>query len=606
MSQLQNDAGVPAQNTVSQIDTHSPSSRCSVCLDLDLSSEASTSTASADVWRMSALECESCAVVWKVTQPFLSNARHLYRLEEDPDIRISLDRGGGLSFEVLRSAPIAVYQRGEIRCDDDGACPWPSIKPECFGLRNAKFASSRILRWLKDCESHCGNCDRGLALQELPTRIIEIQAPDRIRLVATDEFQQGRYACLSHCWGGIEILRTTKATYLDFQRTIPWCGLPPTFKHAIEVTWHAGLRYIWIDSLCIIQDDNADWRHEGSKMASIYTKSYFTLAAVTSRDARDGLYRSGRQGQFLKHEIQRPSGRATYKLYVHQPHEHRQFLTQEMPLFQRAWFLQERLLSTRVIFFGSKELYWECCESRWCECGCLPETPTTSTRRPSKVKTPEDIYGWHIVVSQYTQLHLTFQKDRLPALQGLAKAWQQKLQSHYLAGLWEEHILEELSWSVSLPHRRPKVYLGPSWSWVSVSGHVTWDPHFAKSDDKVVSIISISATPAGKDPMGEIASGDLVLKGRCVRATTKYDGLYPEISNFRDEMIRWNRDIKTPPLIDVLLVEMLRTEGSSWCLVLKQKSGQNVAYERVGCVCYSPDLVKWFDNHAEEMVVTVV
>ncbi|KAH7089252.1 heterokaryon incompatibility protein-domain-containing protein [Paraphoma chrysanthemicola] len=596
---------MPAQDTISRLDTRSLSSRCSVCLDLNLSEEKWFSSAAPDVWRTSALECESCAVVLQVVEPFLSKTRHLYFFEKDLLIRIFLSHGGIFLFELLKPKRprLERIQEGEIRCDVDGACPWPSIKPECLGLQNAKFASSRIMQWMKQCEGRHDTCTRGIGLQELPTRVIEIQRPGRIRLVATEKGQQGLYACLSHCWGGIEILRTTKSTYLDFQKTIPWNDVPPTFKHALEVTWETGIRYLWIDSLCIVQDDSADWRHEGSKMASIYSHSYFTLAAVASRNAHDGLYRRSRQNNYFEHDMQRRSDQAAYKLYVRPTDKHDQFDTLEMPLFKRAWFFQERFLSNRVVFFGSEELYWECCELRCCECGGLPGTVTADNRHPSKLKMPKDITGWHILVSQYTKLHLTFQTDKLPALQGLAKAWQQTLQGNYLAGLWRGHILNDLMWKVQVPLPRPRVYLGPSWSWVSTDSPVTWNSHYTGSHRKAVSIISISTTPAGRDPMGDITSGELVLKGQCVRATTKHHELQPESSAFRSSPRRWYPDAPTTAFNNVLLIEMTSDSYLSWCLVLRQKPGQNAAYERIG---HAPFYGRGFGQYAEEMVITVV
>jgi hypothetical protein len=128
-----------------------------------------------------------------------------------------------------------------------------------------------IKRWLDVCNNTHSKCRAGSDGPPplLPTRIIEIQGPKQVflRTVNVDS-ESLQYTCLSRCWGGIVPLRTTSKILQTFQDTgIVWETLPRSFQDAVDMTERLGLRYIWIDSLCIIQDDIEDWRAEGSRMS---------------------------------------------------------------------------------------------------------------------------------------------------------------------------------------------------------------------------------------------------------------------------------------------------------------------------------------------------
>jgi hypothetical protein len=110
-----------------------------------------------------------------------------------------------------------------------------------------------------------------------------------IRLVETTG-EIGRYNCLSYCWGQGMTLKTTQETLDLHKARIPWQSLPKTFQDAIEFTRRLGVRYIWIDSLCIIQHDKEDWERESAKMYEVYRKSYLTLAATSSANAEGGCF----------------------------------------------------------------------------------------------------------------------------------------------------------------------------------------------------------------------------------------------------------------------------------------------------------------------------
>jgi hypothetical protein len=248
------------------------------------------------------------------------------------------------------------------------------------------------------------------------------------------------------------MLRTTKATYAEYQNAISWDSLPATFQHAIDLTRRLGFQFVWIDSLCIIQDDAEDWRQEESKMASIYTNSYITTAASASKDALEGLHRPEDPDMHV-FEGYRASDLAPYNVYVRSWREHTAFLAGTLPLLRQAWFHQERILSTCIVHFGDSELYWECRSMRFCERsdrwpqrysadslkGDLPQSPGEDAHIGLR-----DIHGWQRLVKQYTRLNLTFQSDTFPALQGVASIWQRPETGAHLAGLWRQNLVEGL------------------------------------------------------------------------------------------------------------------------------------------------------------------
>jgi hypothetical protein len=144
-------------------------------------------------------------------------------------------------------------------------CPWqlfpsaPTSRKDATRLGSFEWA----LACIETCISThgCGSTGEN----ELPTRVIDISDPGSIRLVETN-LSMGKYVCLSHCWGGYQPLRTTQETLQSHLKAIPWAGFPKTYQDAIVFTRFLGVKYLWIDSLCIIQDDLDDWARESASI----------------------------------------------------------------------------------------------------------------------------------------------------------------------------------------------------------------------------------------------------------------------------------------------------------------------------------------------------
>jgi hypothetical protein len=322
--------------------------------------------------------------------------------------------------------------------------------------------------------------------------------------------EQSVYAALSHRWGDQQPLRLLTSNISEFRGNITWSLLPKTFQHAIIFARKLGVPYIWIDSLCIIQDCKDDWLVQSGKMAGIYESSSVTLAATTSE--------SGQAGCFVQPD---PilSGYVTdgrTKFYVHENDKQVKHMLNgadasnpivfirgvashpiptrttdfQLPLLKRGWVYQERLLSPRVLHFGKMDLVLECNQAICCYCNM---SHSSGSRNPlSHPVKPQHAYclrsdvtpmslssRWVRLVEEYTELDLTFQSDRLPAIAGVAKQLRRRMTNpNYMAGLWEGSLVEGMSWYRKDGSResRPSLALGPSWSWASYPGAIGFFP----------------------------------------------------------------------------------------------------------------------------------
>ncbi|KAF1948437.1 HET-domain-containing protein [Byssothecium circinans] len=263
-------------------------------------------------------------------------------------------------------------------------------------------------------------------------------------------------------------LTTTTLNVDRWLDRIPWTELPKTFQEAINIVRLLGERYLWIDSLCIIQNDEIDWEEQSIQMATIYQNAYLTLAASKATDCTGGLHNSSNRYQETILQSQGEDGQALSAIARrHIPHFYHGFaqpclLTTwqsadsigQFPLLLRAWVLQERLLSPRILHFGPAELLWECCEHFTCECrdgldNQQPEYYPKYQYSRSLLTTSADFRSaiWRNIVEAYSRLSITKIEDRLPALQGIAcQLFDDWTPSKVLSGLWEATLLRDLLW----------------------------------------------------------------------------------------------------------------------------------------------------------------
>lgn len=225
-------------------------------------------------------------------------------------------------------------------------------------------AVSWVKAWLDECTKNhmeCGGKDPAL----LPTRVLAIEGPNKVRLW-NSRGKVASYACLSYCWGARHPIQTTASTHDHYRKGVPWTELPKSFQDAISFVFRLEFKYIWIDSLCILQDSIEDGFHEGSKMSHTYRNSTMTLAAILGEDSSSGLY-SVSDAHHVSREL-RVTGAEGVLINIHhrEPLEHT--YVPSALLENRGWAFKERLLSSCVVLFGKQELLWECRKGNACEC----------------------------------------------------------------------------------------------------------------------------------------------------------------------------------------------------------------------------------------------
>jgi hypothetical protein len=219
-----------------------------------------------------------------------------------------------------------------------------------------------ILSWVEKCRDSHPSCHLGS--HAMPARLIEIAdygTEYRLRLRDTDDLSSATFAALSYCWGGDQSVKCLKNLIPRFSIGIPFGDLPATINDAISVCRRVGIEYLWVDALCIIQDDPLDQAVEIAKMPNIYGNASFTIAAARSHSAFEG---------FLHARFPIPP--TSFILPYRCPDGQIGSITllnnldlnlSPEPIDERGWTLQERLLSSRTIEFGSRQTRWICQES---------------------------------------------------------------------------------------------------------------------------------------------------------------------------------------------------------------------------------------------------
>ena len=346
---------------------------------------------------------------------------------------------------------------------------------------------SVVKNWIDDCRTTHKTCDFSASkVPELPARLLAIDEPALVTLIDTRDGQPGRfdrYATLSHCWGRTPFIQTTNDTIGERKKGIPWSALPTTFQDAITVARKLELKFIWIDSLCIIQDNDDDWKEESSRMAAIYSHSHLNIAATGSSDGRGGCL-STRSIEQTKSFMISPGPEDNWPIIMVRPSfevTHKQISDRRnsdrpdkklVPLLSRAWVFQERHLAPRTLHFHPSEMIMECKTKFYCECSGLNRLFSRESRPDLRLLDDKQVLNmWIEVVEEFSKMSLTHESDRLPALTGVATVFRNRLKCNYLAGLWSNDLQRGLLWDVTRysESNRLRKLSTPSWSWASMS-----------------------------------------------------------------------------------------------------------------------------------------
>lgn len=418
---------------------------------------------------------------------------------------------------------------------------------DCYG---------EITMAINDCILNHPDC-RPSANSARPNRLVEIPAEDGIPIQILHAPVDVEYAALSHCWGTEPLRRLLKADGAG-EVSVAWGDLPKSFRDACAVARSLFLQYIWIDSLCIVQDDSDDWEREAAKMGTIYEGAYVTISATDAAASVDGFLfqrytthsftaidEKERQIKFTVRDYNIDMFNSKFPHYgdtVNHPWLMRANDMDEKylnPLQLRGWCFQERLMAKRVLHFKRYEVILECSAGYRCECSGMRDLRKgtlktylslamceylTDIERLRLSKLQDQLYhdlgrtkaapgervavrfdgrlmqAWEILIEIYTRTSLTFQEDVFPALGSLARVFHAKRPDwHYMGGLWKEELRRSL----------------------------LWIPHSSKGGDGSIAIRKKKPSPNSPSPLGKVAPSFswASISGRVRYMSAEYGGV---------------------------------------------------------------------------------
>ncbi|KAF2670427.1 HET-domain-containing protein, partial [Microthyrium microscopicum] len=469
-------------------------------------------------------------------------------------------------------------------------------------------------QWLEICcrDHSCGNSQDH---SWRPKRLIDV---NERRLILTNRsmFPEA-YATLSYCWGPNPNFYTLTAANIDSVcSALPTWALPQAFLDAMEVTRALDIRYLWIDALCIVQNSNTDWQEQSSVMGKIYANCVVNISLSVPTTPEQSAFSS-------RDKVVRDNFNALLPLRLRAISSGVEFTFQEhstmeefkvSPLTKRAWILQERLLSPRILTLGRETLFWECSSSHFSSetwPRSLPGYDHMLERYPfaHRLDLQEEnsdvgllFESWRTIIYDYSQRSLTKSSDKLVAIAAIAEQYSTLIQDQeYLAGHFRTTLLLHLCWEAMYGSKRIEPASAPTWSWASRTGGIFIRPkprqeekeHYLQ-DGRSVNAQLIHAKVDLVDPsnrFGQVSGGRIVLKGYVgeiedlMRCT---EGYYINWDSKSDgEMCEKNDENYAYILVYATFSEI---SAGMWSLLLKEVTGtirgnsKERVFERVGVV----------------------
>lgn len=312
-----------------------------------------------------------------------------------------------------------------------------------------------------------------------------------------------------------------------FKTQIPEEKLPKTIQDAFKVCRKIGLHYLWVDSLCINQDDEDEKAKEIGRMNRIYSGSVVTICAASAKTCQAGFLDSRQQysglcGEGVKATVICPNG--VGHIVLQQKENPDTVFNVKEPIHARGWTLQEHILSTRILFYGTHQLRWICRTGQHVDGGHHSSATDDVLHSFRSFSGNTVLLDWQKIVKDYTRRELRYPQDKLLALAGIAEAYNKHLDGKYLAGLWDVGLPQLLFWYLSGESRHPQpVYRAPSWSWAAVEGPVNflhWEveyddlPGHARTRVKRMNVIDFTVQVANIHTLyGAVKNGSLTCRG---------------------------------------------------------------------------------------------
>ncbi|KAK6709921.1 hypothetical protein SNK05_004397 [Fusarium graminearum] len=410
--------------------------------------------------------------------------------------------------------------------------------------------------WIRTCRQthqHCRSYSDKSEPKILPTRLVDVGTdvnPPRL-FIPQRHLRSFEYIALSYVWGSKTFIKTTYSNLEAMTQHLPWAQLPKTIQDAILVTRSLGVRYLWVDALCILQSEGPDdmkhredWSYEASRFGKYYENALLTIAATGASSSDQGLFLPT---SLLKLEPKsitfRPGTPLSYTVRSMIPN----WLSETLsgPLSKRGWALQERLLSRRVLHFAENMILWECHDCRATELdpqGLQPRGLDDSGQLFLEFMTKcRDLYAKGLVsddfMDEWYQFITTYTRTLI----------QQCTQQKYVAGLWESDIARGLAWQsygdfrfdtahlidpqiMSSPTKGDSQLILPSWSWATSRGRVfyfdyeTWTP--------LVEVEAWQVNSQGTSTSGQLRGARLTLRGVLAMLNLTDLGFLPYTSTY--------------------------------------------------------------------------
>jgi hypothetical protein len=317
------------------------------------------------------------------------------------------------------------------------------------------------------------------------------------------------------------------------KRRLDFDNLPQTFQDAIHITQALGYRYMWADSVCIVQegDHGHDWENEAGNMADYYQRSVVTIAATGASQGVEGYLlprHADSSGKLARLSYRDTKGVRKGFFYVHKRQGRVNLevesTVRESSLMRKGWVFQEWVLSRGIIHYTPTQRFFECqtdYPSNEHQETIEPTVASTARKRKMALKTSlhyttAGVYDlWCSLVQVYSELDLTFWTDRIAAIAGVAQESQDMMRSklsvdtqdstkgklEYIAGLWLQEIHHGLLWQAEVPDAAVALQnRAPTWSWASIKGAVRWSDRETVS--KACKVLNLISSAGVRYPLG--------------------------------------------------------------------------------------------------------
>ncbi|KAM0140413.1 hypothetical protein ACHAP3_002717 [Botrytis cinerea] len=491
--------------------------------------------------KRSLLERYGSCLWWKEPFPPLQiegryqwySPRNTRKTDKGPHFRLS-------ALAITYSHPKMKNTYGQTKPDkfpvmaEPGRCrDWLHIERNPIALQGS--TSEKVMRlikkWIKECDSNTKCVEYRKFSQNkanfLPTRLLYLgdgttgQCP---QIVETRDFlenrsemarQQLQYSCLSYCWGSNLPLTTTSSTLSKYKSGLPEHEMPQLFQDAIAVSRRLGIRYLWVDALCILQDVREDWERESLMMSDIFYHSFITIGAATARSCHDSIS-SPREDlsctlSFQSSLLKEVVGSYSINLSKMSHKSPSETDLSNSIWTSRGWVWQEQVMAQRLLIFGKNMVHLKCHGYIYSEDGTVGDVFGSHILRASRFQStrvsPE---YWEFWMNDFSGRQFTFPSDKLASVSGLSLEFERVLATgdhlpEYLAGHWQNgYFTDSLQWSIRSENKfsfhdmikdlhDPENYCAPSWSWASrnqgrlIMLPLRTDPKMAGADFEFIS-----------------------------------------------------------------------------------------------------------------------